>query len=141
MPTSDEYAQLATYLRGIVAQLEDFVLPLENGMGAHVLEGGELTESVYESIKHTRVTSLSLSGIVAEYAAEAQRRQEEAIAAAAAKATYDDELAAHKAQTELWDRYQAGELDGSDGGAKVVDVEEPGPPPTPPPDPPAYVDI
>ncbi len=133
MPTKDDFHWTASALRNIAGVLEEFAYPLENRMGAHVLEGGELTESVYEAIKATRVTALSLSAIVDEYAAEATRRMEEAIDAAKAAADYRDDLNDYNDAKELWDRRD--ELPDF-----IVPDEEPVEPTAPPPVP-DYIDI
>lgn len=132
MPTSADFETAAARLRNVVAGLEEFVHPLENRMGAHVLEGGELTDSVYESLKATRVATLSLSAVVAEYAAECTRRMEEAIAAAKARDQYQDDLAGYRQLKKIWDD------DGQDG---LIRVDKEPTAPTPPPAPPDYIDI
>lgn len=133
MPTKDDFHWTASALRNIAGVLEEFAYPLENRMGAHVLEGGELTESVYEAIKATRVTALSLSAIIEEYAAEATRRMEEAIDAAKAAADYRNELNDYNDAKKLWDRRD--ELPDF-----IVPDEEPVEPTAPPPVP-DYIDI
>lgn len=132
MPTSADFETAAARLRTVVASLEEFVHPLENRMGAHVLEGGELTDSVYESLKTTRVTTLSLSAVVEEYAAECTRRMEEANAAATARDQYREDLEDYERNMGYWN--------DSDGDGYVHLEEEPIRP-APPPDPPDYIDI
>ncbi|MEL6985967.1 MAG: hypothetical protein AAFO29_26285 [Actinomycetota bacterium] len=141
MPTTDDFGELREQLFGLVAQLEDFALPMENNMGPHVLEGGELTDSVYESIKTTRVTALTISGIVAEYAAEAERRRVEAKAAAEAKAAYDDDLADHRRDTALWESKDPQNIAEENRLDQMEEDGGPSDPPTAPPDPPEYIDI
>ncbi len=141
MPTSSDFGAVANSLRKLVGELEEVALPLERRMGAHVLEGGDLTDSVYESIKATRVTGLSLSAIVAEYAAEAERRKEEAIAAAKAREEYEDDLKEYRRNAELW---ESDDADGLGDAVRLAKMKkEGGPPerPTPPPDPPPYIDL
>lgn len=135
MSTRDEFELVATRLRNIAAALEQFAYPLENRMGPNVLEGGELTDSVYESIKGTRAMAMSLSATVDEYAAEATRRMEEAIAAAKAQSDYESEMADYRESLDYWNR-----RDELPERTKLVPDEEPTPPP-PPPAPPEYVEI
>ena len=130
MPTESDFESAAAGLRDVVAALDIFVLPLENRMGAHVLEGGELTDSVYESLKTTRVTALSLGAIVEEYAAECTRRMEEAIAAAEAQEQYEDDLADYNDAK-----------DGSPGPNNRYEADTTEPPPEPPPSPADYIEI
>ena len=137
MPTQDDFELVAARLRDISATLEEFAYPLENRMGADVLEGGELTDSVYEAIKGTRATALGLSATVDEYAAEATRRMEEAIAAAKALKEYRKDMEKYEARKDLWDRRDEVE---SGSWAAAMPTEEPTKP-TPPPDPPAYIDL
>jgi hypothetical protein len=138
MPTQDDFQLVAARLRDISATLEEFAYPLENRMGADVLEGGELTDSVYEAIKGTRATALGLSATVDEYAAEATRRMEEAIAAAKALKEYRNDLEDYNDAKTLWDNRD--EIDLPKGGQVAVPAEEPTKP-TPPPDPPGYIDL
>ncbi|MEM9133741.1 MAG: hypothetical protein AAF962_17030 [Actinomycetota bacterium] len=138
MPTSDDFELVAARLRDISAVLEEFAYPLENRMGPDVLEGGELTDSVYEAIKGTRVTALSLSATVEEYAAEATRRMEEAIAAAKALKEYRKDLEEYNDKKALWDNRE--DIDLPKFAKGIVPDEEPTKP-TPPPDPPAYIDL
>ena len=138
MPTQDDFELVAARLRDISATLEEFAYPLEHRMGADVLEGGELTDSVYEAIKGTRATALGLSASVDEYAAEATRRMEEAIAAAKALKEYHKDLEDYNDAKTLWDNRD--EIDLPSYAKAVVPTEEPTKP-TPPPDPPDYIDL
>ncbi|MEL6982450.1 MAG: hypothetical protein AAFO29_08500 [Actinomycetota bacterium] len=147
MPTKDDFGIVADRLRTLVGELEEVAVPLERVMGPDVLEGGELTDSVYESIKVTRMTGLSLSAVVAEYAAEAERRKEEAIAAEQAQQQYEDDLDAHRRELIVRAEYEDA------APTKINDIrrkakrmgfrldEDPSAKPTPPPPPPDYVDI
>ena len=147
MPTSDDFAAVANSLRKLMGELEEVAVPLERMMGPDVLQGGELTDSVYESMKVARVTGLSLSAVVAEYAAEAERRREEAIAAAKAQAQYEDDLAAHGRELRLRAEYEDAaptkihELRRKASRTGVRLDQDPPPKPTPPPPPADYIDI
>lgn len=148
MPTANDFEDAAARLRNVVAGLEDFVHPLENRMGSHVLEGGELTDSVYESLKSTRVETLSLSAVVEEYAAECTRRMEEANAAAKARDDYEDDLSDYREMKELWDAnggkpvaVEKGLIGSGEDRVNHVGPDKEPVPPTPPPDPPDYIDI
>lgn len=109
MPTADDFERAAANLRNLSGELEEFAYPLERSMGGHVLEGGELTDSVYETIKAARLVALAVSGIVDEYAAEATRRQEEAVAAAKARKEWAEDLRQYKKDKAIYDQVMAGE--------------------------------
>ncbi len=136
MPTAGEFESVADGLHDLIGDLEDLAYPLENRMGAHVLEGGELTDSVYESIKTTRVLALSLSGVVAEYRAEVVRRLEEARAAVEAKENYEEDMATYRAHSKRWENQQNGIYQ-----RYVTRLKEEPTPPDPPPPPADYIDL
>lgn len=137
MPTAEDFERAAANLRNLSGELEEFAYPLERAMGSHVLEGGELTDSVYETIKAARLVALTVSGIVDEYAAEATRRQEEAIAAAKARNAWAEELSEYKQHQALWDAKEAGEdptipvglMEDKDGELVMKEPVHPGPEP------------
>ncbi len=142
MPTAGEFEAVADGLYALIGDLEVLAKPLENRMGAHVLEGGELTDSVYESLKTTRSTGLSLSAIVAEYRAEVVRRLEEARAAIRAQEDYEDDMDRYRRQKNMYDRYHDGDASRGDARRMDVDVDgDPPEPPDPPPPPADYIDL
>lgn len=147
MPTSSEFSGVATNLRNLVARLEEVSRPLENGMGAHVMEGGELTESVYESIKITRITAQQIGAVIDEYATEATRRATEAKAAEDAQEQYEKDLRNYEKAVNYRAQYE--DAGPNNRGrmrihARKIDVDLDGDPPTkptPPPPPADYIDI
>ncbi len=137
MPTKDDFGPVAASLRKLAGELAEVALPLERMMGPEVLQGGELTDSVYESMKVARVTGLSLSAIVDEYAAEAQRRYEEAIEAEKVREAYEKEMRHFRNMTNHWEQYQ----DGDWPRDRRPPDRPPSEPPTRPPDPPGYIEL
>lgn len=138
MPHKDDFSDAASAFEKMRQECEVFVQRLEAAMSPSVLDGGELTRSVYESLKRTRAETLTMSASIEMYMEECQRRLKEWRAAKAAQEEYEEDLAVYRVKKGIWDGEGSVEF-GTLIGATLGE-EEPVPP-TPPPTPPDYIDL